>query len=119
MLQFCTRGPQTCLILFVASTVHSLCAPLDAMVQEERSAEIFQLARRRKIFPGLLHHLGDLDLHDLSVGAALVALRWWLQASPPGERLNIITEVGKSRKPWRDADLRTAVADVLRRLESF
>ena len=56
---------------------------------------------------------------DLSVGAALVALRWWLQVSPPGERLNIITGVGKSRKPWRDADLRTAVADVLRRLESF
>ena len=83
--------------MFVASTV-----------QEERSAEIFQLARHRQIFPGL-------DLHDLSVGAALVALHWWLQVSPAGERLNIITGVGKSRKPWRDADLRTAVAHALRR----
>lgn len=85
----------------------------DCCIQEKISLEIFHLARRQQLFPGLLHNLGDLDLHDLSVGAAFVALRWWLQTSPPGERLNVITGVGKSRKAWRDADLRAAVAEML------
>ena len=86
-------------------------------LQEEISSDIFRMARRQQIFPGLLHHLGDLDLHDLSVGAASVALCWWLQVSPPGARLNVITGVGKTRKPWADADLRAAVAEMLRRLK--
>ena len=86
----------------------------DCCIQEKISLEIFHLARRQQVFPGLLHNLGDLDLHDLSVGAASVALRWWLQTSPPGERLNVITGVGKSRKAWRDADLRAAVAEMLK-----
>lgn len=85
----------------------------DCCIQEKISLEIFHLARRQQLFPGLLHNLGDLDLHDLSVGAAFVALRWWLQTSPPGKRLNVITGVGKSRKAWRDADLRAAVAEML------
>ena len=85
----------------------------DCCIQEKISLQIFHLARRQQLFPGLLHNLGDLDLHDLSVGAAFVALRWWLQTSPPGQRLNVITGVGKSRKAWRDADLRAAVAEML------
>lgn len=84
--------------------------------KEKISLEVFQLARRQQLFPAVLHHLGNLDLHDLSVGAASVALRWWLQVSPPGERLNVITGVGKNRRPWRDGDLQSAVAKMLRKL---
>eukprot|EP00434_Breviolum_minutum_P019633 symbB.v1.2.017318.t1/scaffold1341.1/size124323/9 len=111
------------LALFWTEEVQNLAGPvmfneiLDAVFVEEKiSLEIFHLARRHKLFPGLLHNLGDLDLHDLSVGAAFVALRWWLQTSPPGKRLNVITGVGKSRKAWRDADLRAAVAEMLEKM---
>eukprot|EP00913_Durusdinium_trenchii_P005532 g5154.t1 len=70
----------------------------------------------RNLYPGLLHNLGHLDLHDLSPGAAVAALRWWLTDARPG-RHELVVGQGNSRKPWRDADLKSAVLKALRKLQ--
>eukprot|EP00438_Fugacium_kawagutii_P023179 Skav200836 [mRNA] locus=scaffold3034:177402:186526:- [translate_table: standard] len=112
------RNWTAALALFAAAQQQTLASRV-VYNEEKISLEVFQLARRQQLFPAVLHHLGNLDLHDLSVGAASVALRWWLQVSPPGERLNVITGVGKNRRPWRDGDLQSAVAKMLRKLRSM
>lgn len=65
----------------------------------------------RNLYPGLLHNLGHLDLHDLSPGAAVAALRWWLTDARPG-RHELVVGQGNSRKPWRDADLKSAFEQI-------
>ena len=59
-----------------------------------------------------------LDLHDLSEGAAVTAVRWWLEEHMPSaaaapRELTIITGWGKSRPSHRDSDVRGRVEAVL------
>ena len=64
-----------------------------------------------------------IDLHDLSEGTALLALRYWLsnavardlESSDPLTCI-IITGYGKSRKDWDTTDVRQAVLSFFQRL---
>ena len=68
----------------------------------------------------------QLDLHDLSEGAAETAVRWWLEEgvrdrvnATPGavpERLELITGWGKSRGVTDKGDVRARVETVLREM---
>jgi len=69
----------------------------------------------------------QLDLHDLSEGAAETAVRWWLEegvrdrvnATPHGavpERLELITGWGKSRGVTGNGDVRARIQTVLREM---
>ena len=59
-----------------------------------------------------------LDLHDLSEGAAVTAVRWWLEERMPSaaaapRELTIVTGWGKSRPSHKDGDVRGRVEAVL------
>ena len=64
-----------------------------------------------------------IDLHDLSEGTALLALRYWLsnavardlESSDPLTCI-IITGYGKSRKDWDTTDVRQAALNFFQRL---
>ena len=66
----------------------------------------------------------ELDVHDLSEGAAETAVRWWLEegvrdrvAAAPDEapeRLELITGWGKSREVAQVTDVRARIEAVLR-----
>ncbi|CAE8675226.1 unnamed protein product [Polarella glacialis] len=59
-------------------------AVLDAAFDKRRRSALFDEARGLGHFPMLLQR-GDsfLELHDLSCGAAVLAVRWWLEEVIP------------------------------------
>ena len=65
----------------------------------------------------------QVDLHDLSEGAAGLALQWWLSKTV-ARRLEVfdgldcivVTGYGKSRKAWQTTDIKAAALDLLSRL---
>ena len=68
----------------------------------------------------------ELDLHDLSEGAAETAVRWWLEERvrdrerlhlPLPERLELITGWGKSRGATDKGDVRARIETVLREMD--
>ena len=68
----------------------------------------------------------QLDLHDLSEGAAETAVRWWLEERvrdrerlhlPLPERLELITGWGKSRGATDKGDVRARIETVLREMD--
>ncbi|CAE8614608.1 unnamed protein product [Polarella glacialis] len=61
-----------------------------------------------------------VNLHDMSCGAAVLAVRWWLAevvphllSGPTAPKLEIITGWGKSRKEWDTTDVQDAVFQLL------
>merc|ERR1712014_561054 len=100
-------------------------AVLDATQALPVGPLLFKRALYGNVYPGLLAHRPDmLDLHDLSPGAACLAVSWWLydalpvtyaSRDPPG-RLEIITGRGKTRKVWRLRDVRSEVVQLFERV---
>ena len=113
----------------------SMCcfnAILDALcAQPDRARELWKLGCAR----GCYHSFErwgssglrlQLDLHDLSEGAAETAVRWWLEEgvhdrvnATPGavpERLELITGWGKSRGVTDTGDVRARIETVLREM---
>ncbi|CAE7599897.1 unnamed protein product, partial [Symbiodinium microadriaticum] len=89
---------------------------LDAVRHEELSLALFASARRVGAFPAFLRSPGIIDLHDLSLGASLAGVHWWLTRIVPDaldagtfDRFVIVTGLGKSRSDgaWPEIDSRT------------
>ncbi|CAE8734993.1 unnamed protein product, partial [Polarella glacialis] len=86
------------------------------------AAELFESAVGGCVYPGLLAKgSGVLDVHDLSPGAAGLAVNWWLEkvgywrgSHPPG--LEIIPGWGQSHKSWSTSNLKESVEKHLDRL---
>ena len=68
---------------------------------------------------------GSLDLHDMSEGTALHAVRWWLETKVPQllhspsrpDVLTLITGWGKSRNVWGQSDVKACVSAFLSNLQ--
>eukprot|EP00746_Dinoflagellata_sp_MGD_P044129 gnl/MRDRNA2_/MRDRNA2_20772_c0_seq1.p1 gnl/MRDRNA2_/MRDRNA2_20772_c0~~gnl/MRDRNA2_/MRDRNA2_20772_c0_seq1.p1 ORF type:complete len:138 (-),score=30.65 gnl/MRDRNA2_/MRDRNA2_20772_c0_seq1:24-437(-) len=84
-------------------------AVLDAVHGRIEGKQIFQRALDAGVYPGLLAKGQNvLDLHDLSPGAARLAIDWWttcvipclLQSKERIMKLEMITGWGRSRKAW-------------------
>jgi len=97
---------------------------LDAVHDWAGAPLIFRLALSSGIYESLLSkHAGgeSLDLHDLSTGAARLAIIWWLSDVLPGvlcgrgsaPNLEIITGQGLSRKAWDTTDMKASVCEFL------
>ena len=111
----------------------SMCcfnAILDALgrAQPERARELWKLGCARGCYHSFERWSSSsglclqLDLHDLSEGAAETAVRWWLEERvrdrerlhlPLPERLELITGWGKSRGATDKGDVRARIETVL------
>jgi len=88
---------------------------LDAIpVHHYRASELFYEAHLKQLWPRLLL-LGptELDVHDMSGGAAVAAFEWWVNHSesplarlPPSTTVDVVCGRGKSRPHWRKGDSR-------------
>ena len=59
-------------------------AVFDAVRNEPLAYSFFVSAVEEGLFPGLLSKgIGRIDLHDLSEGAAIQAVKWWLRDVAP------------------------------------
>merc|ERR1711879_360921 len=81
----------------------SFNAVLDAAGKQPPGGELFHTALMAGVYPGLCRKgPGVLDLHDLSAGAAIHAVNWWLKASSTvnanASQLVIIVGQPSSRK---------------------
>ncbi|CAE8589698.1 unnamed protein product [Polarella glacialis] len=128
----CSKGGQweLALDLFGLMAKHELVphritynAILDAAVDKRQGCALFNEARSLGMYPRLLQK-GEsfLELHDLSCGAGVHAVRWWLAEVIPRlliagierpARLTIITGWGKSRKEWSTSDMQATVIQLL------
>ena len=150
----CAKGGQweRALLLFeeveasstLVSDIGTFNAILDAMAQSQPPAarELWQLGVDRGVYSGF-ERWGDiptLDLHNLSEGAATVAVRWWIEERVPSElgavnrgrgalreqsllsgnktaripaRIDIVTGWGKSRQAYQSGDVRARVIALL------
>ena len=115
----------------------SMCcfnAILDALgrAQPERARELWKLGCARGCYHSFERWSSSsglclqLDLHDLSEGAAETAVRWWLEERvrdrerlhlPLPERLELITGWGKSRGATDKGDVRARIETVLREMD--
>ena len=109
----------------VQPNVISYFALLDALFNKPHGPIFFERGLSANVFPKLTNvspHI--IDLHDLSEGAAQLAVRWWLAmlvAPCIGEGLHvsepykciIVTGYGRSRKGWDTTDVRAAVLNML------
>ena len=115
----------------------SMCcfnAILDALVraQPDRARELWKLGCARGCYHSFERWSSSsglclqLDLHDLSEGAAETAVRWWLEERvrdrerlhlPLPERLELITGWGKSRGATDKGDVRARIETVLREMD--
>ena len=115
----------------------SMCcfnAILDALgrAQPERARELWKLGCARGCYHSFERWSSSsglclqLDLHDLSEGAAETAVRWWLEERvrdrerlhlPVPERLELITGWGKSRGATDKGDVRARIETVLREMD--
>ena len=104
----------------------SFNAILDAVCAEPaRARELWKLGCSRGVFQGFerWRAVPELDLHDLSQGAAETAVRWWLEEGVPSRvaaapavvptRLELITGYGKSRAVHQESDVRARVKALL------
>jgi pentatricopeptide repeat protein len=102
-------------------------AVLDAAFDKHQGCALFDEARSLVMYPRLLQK-GEsfLELHDLSCGAAVHAVRWWLAEVVPRllvagterpARFTIITGWGKSRKEWQTSDIQATVIQLLDELQ--
>ncbi|CAE7216238.1 unnamed protein product, partial [Symbiodinium sp. CCMP2456] len=81
---------------------------------------LFKQAMQQGFYSRLLQKgAQNLDVHEMSPGAAVLAVRWWLSEVLPTvlkkdlSLCRVITGWGKSRKAWRDSDVKAAVAHFL------
>ena len=115
----------------------SMCcfnAILDALgrAQPDRARELWKLGCARGCYHSFERWSSSsglclqLDLHDLSEGAAETAVRWWLEERvrdrerlhlPLPERLELITGWGKSRGATDKGDVRARIETVLREMD--
>ncbi|CAJ1360492.1 unnamed protein product [Effrenium voratum] len=113
----------------VQPTLVSYNAVLDAIFDKPHGPECFDSGLSAHVFPKLMNATPRIiDLHELSEGAAQLAVRWWLAtlvAPSIGKRLRaseaykciIITGYGRSRKGWGTSDVQAAVLNMLRTLK--
>jgi len=103
-------------------------AILDALrAQPDRAREFWRLGMERGFYADvedLQSGVSQLDLHELSEGAAEAAVRWWLEEASvarlradAAQRLEVITGWGKTRSSYQDGDLRAAVEEVFHEME--
>ena len=113
----------------VLPDVISYNAVLDATFEKSHGPQCFDRGLSENVFCKLMNATPHtVDLHDLSEGAAQLAVRWWLAtlvvpsigkglcASKPFKCI-IITGYGRSRKGWDTTDVQTAVLNMLRTMK--
>ncbi|CAE6971086.1 unnamed protein product [Symbiodinium sp. CCMP2456] len=83
---------------------------LDAVRHEELSLALFASARQAGAFPEFLRSPGIVDLHELSLGASLAGVHWWLTRIVPDaldagtfDRFVIVTGLGYLEREGRRA----------------
>eukprot|EP00450_Noctiluca_scintillans_P020731 CAMPEP_0194533120 /NCGR_PEP_ID=MMETSP0253-20130528/70899_1 /TAXON_ID=2966 /ORGANISM="Noctiluca scintillans" /LENGTH=370 /DNA_ID=CAMNT_0039378643 /DNA_START=110 /DNA_END=1222 /DNA_ORIENTATION=- len=83
---------------------------LDVTYRRPEGPALFHCAMQKSLYPGLLADPRHLDLHFLSPGASILAVRWWLTemrqrylSTRTPFRMQIITGKGLSRKEWEQA----------------
>lgn len=83
---------------------------LDVTCRRPEGPALFQCAMQKWLYPGLLADSLSLDLHYLSPGASILAVRWWLTemrqrylSTRRPFRMQIITGRGRSRREWEQA----------------
>ncbi|CAE7782042.1 EMB2654 [Symbiodinium sp. CCMP2592] len=93
---------------------------LDAVRHEELSLALFASARQAGAYPEFLRSPGIIDLHDLSLGASLAGVHWWLTRIVPDaldagtfDRFVIVTGLGKSRSDGRGSVIQGPVLSML------
>ena len=113
----------------VQPTVVSYNDVLDAISAKSHGPHVFVCGLSANVFPTVMKATPHtIDLHELSEGAAQLAVRWWLAtlvAPSIGKGLRaseafkciIITGYGRSRKEWSTSDVRAAVLNMLRALK--
>ncbi|CAJ1336076.1 unnamed protein product [Effrenium voratum] len=113
----------------VQPTLASYNAVLDAIFDKSQGPPCFDCGISATVFPTLMNATPRIiDLHELSEGAAQLAVRWWLAtlvAPSIGKGLGaseayeciIITGYGRSRKGWGTSDVQAAVLNMLRTLK--
>ena len=101
---------------------------LDAVQGKPFAIGLFQKALRHGIFPKVAAaRWNRIDLHDLSEGAAQLAVWWWLYVLVLPElssslhsgalcRCEVVTGYGKSRMDWHRSDIRAATMSLLQHL---
>ncbi|CAL1173887.1 unnamed protein product [Cladocopium goreaui] len=97
----------------------SFNAVLDGLGNSDTGVKIFRRALKMGIYPKLLTKTKWLDLHDLSVGPAILAIRWWLAEVVPtlAKDPGIIVGQELHTQEWQRAQLRPAVKKLLEQLK--
>ncbi|CAE8590842.1 unnamed protein product, partial [Polarella glacialis] len=109
--------------LRILPDVVSYSAALDAVSGMGIGYALFREALGFGMYPQFRSNSDSaVNLHYMSCGAAVLAVRWWLAevvpdllSGPTTPKLEIITGLGKSRKEWDTTDVQDTVFQLLQR----